>query len=60
MARTFAEKFGAAPELWVRAPGRVDLMGSHQLRRLDIQDITQPAAILQYILQGLIRKNPHI
>jgi galactokinase len=25
----FTEKFKAAPELWSRAPGRVDLMGSH-------------------------------
>jgi galactokinase len=25
----FQERFGGAPELWVRAPGRVDLMGSH-------------------------------
>src|SRR5512135_2535022 len=25
----FMEKFAAAPELWSRAPGRVDLMGSH-------------------------------
>jgi galactokinase len=25
----FAERFGGAPTAWVRAPGRVDLMGSH-------------------------------
>lgn len=25
----FRERFGAAPTLWCRAPGRVDLMGSH-------------------------------
>ena len=25
----FVEKFGAEPDIWVRAPGRVDLMGSH-------------------------------
>lgn len=25
----FIERFGAAPEFWARAPGRVDLMGSH-------------------------------
>ena len=25
----FAAKFGGRPDLWVRAPGRVDLMGSH-------------------------------
>lgn len=25
----FAEKFGGQPDIWVRAPGRVDLMGSH-------------------------------
>ena len=29
VAGKFAERFGAAPELWSRAPGRVDLMGSH-------------------------------
>jgi len=29
MAQEFARRFGAPPELWVRAPGRVDLMGSH-------------------------------
>jgi galactokinase len=29
MAQTFAEQFGRAPTAWVRAPGRVDLMGSH-------------------------------
>jgi galactokinase len=29
MARGFAENFGGAPTLWSRAPGRVDLMGSH-------------------------------
>jgi len=25
----FSEKFGGRPDIWVRAPGRVDLMGSH-------------------------------
>lgn len=25
----FAERFGRAPEVWARAPGRVDVMGSH-------------------------------
>ena len=25
----FRERFGSEPELWARAPGRVDLMGSH-------------------------------
>lgn len=29
LAGVFAEKFGGEPSLWVRAPGRVDLMGSH-------------------------------
>ena len=29
IARVFEQQFGAAPTLWVRAPGRVDLMGSH-------------------------------
>ena len=29
VAEKFAEKFDAAPEVWARAPGRVDLMGSH-------------------------------
>jgi galactokinase len=29
MAGQFADRFGATPELWTRAPGRVDLMGSH-------------------------------
>ena len=29
IAEKFAERFGATPELWSRAPGRVDLMGSH-------------------------------
>ncbi len=29
VAEKFAERFGASPELWSRAPGRVDLMGSH-------------------------------
>lgn len=29
MAREFIERFGQPPELWTRAPGRVDLMGSH-------------------------------
>ncbi len=29
VAEKFAQKFNAAPEVWARAPGRVDLMGSH-------------------------------
>jgi len=29
MARRFEENFGGEPALWSRAPGRVDLMGSH-------------------------------
>ncbi len=29
IAQVFAQQFGTAPTLWVRAPGRVDLMGSH-------------------------------
>jgi galactokinase len=29
MAQRFGELYGATPELWLRAPGRVDLMGSH-------------------------------
>lgn len=29
MRALFREKFGGEPELWARAPGRVDLMGSH-------------------------------
>jgi galactokinase len=29
MAAVFRERFGSQPERWVRAPGRVDLMGSH-------------------------------
>ncbi|MCX6904546.1 MAG: galactokinase, partial [Verrucomicrobia bacterium] len=29
VAKRFEERFGAAPSLWCRAPGRVDLMGSH-------------------------------
>ncbi len=29
MAQAFADHFGRAPTAWVRAPGRVDLMGSH-------------------------------
>jgi len=29
MAQQFEAHYGAQPELWVRAPGRVDLMGSH-------------------------------
>jgi galactokinase len=29
VAEKFTERFGAAPEVWSRAPGRVDLMGSH-------------------------------
>lgn len=27
--QSFAERFGGEPRLWCRAPGRVDLMGSH-------------------------------
>ena len=29
MALAFATIYGVVPETWVRAPGRVDLMGSH-------------------------------
>jgi galactokinase len=29
MTAVFHERFGAKPEVWCRAPGRVDLMGSH-------------------------------
>jgi galactokinase len=29
VARRFEETFGGSPTLWARAPGRVDLMGSH-------------------------------
>lgn len=29
LTREFVQRFGAPPELWTRAPGRVDLMGSH-------------------------------
>lgn len=29
MMQEFTRRFGTAPELWARAPGRVDLMGSH-------------------------------
>ena len=29
VAARFREKFASEPELWARAPGRVDLMGSH-------------------------------
>jgi galactokinase len=29
MNESFGQSFGGAPEIWVRAPGRVDLMGSH-------------------------------
>jgi galactokinase len=29
VAACFRETFGSEPELWARAPGRVDLMGSH-------------------------------
>jgi len=29
IATKFAERFGADPVIWTRAPGRVDLMGSH-------------------------------
>ncbi len=29
VADTFKQRFGTAPVIWARAPGRVDLMGSH-------------------------------
>jgi len=29
LARVFQQRFGGAPTVWCRAPGRVDLMGSH-------------------------------
>ena len=29
VATVFQARFGTAPSLWCRAPGRVDLMGSH-------------------------------
>jgi galactokinase len=29
VASVFSERFASEPELWARAPGRVDLMGSH-------------------------------
>ena len=29
LAATFHQRYGSEPTLWVRAPGRVDLMGSH-------------------------------
>lgn len=29
ITKRFVELYGSAPELWTRAPGRVDLMGSH-------------------------------
>ena len=29
ISQAFQDRFGAAPTLWCRAPGRVDLMGSH-------------------------------
>ena len=29
MTSEFEKKFGTSPEIWSRAPGRVDLMGSH-------------------------------
>ncbi|MCA9978369.1 MAG: galactokinase family protein, partial [Anaerolineales bacterium] len=29
MTAEFEKQFGASPEIWSRAPGRVDLMGSH-------------------------------
>lgn len=29
MRKAFRKSFGGEPEVWVRAPGRVDLMGSH-------------------------------
>src|ERR1035438_342355 len=29
LAARFSERFAGEPELWARAPGRVDLMGSH-------------------------------
>jgi galactokinase len=29
VAAAFESRFGSRPTLWTRAPGRVDLMGSH-------------------------------
>ena len=29
VSEKFKDRFGHAPEIWSRAPGRVDLMGSH-------------------------------
>ena len=29
IAASFRERFASEPEVWARAPGRVDLMGSH-------------------------------
>ncbi len=29
VAAAFEDRFGVRPTLWTRAPGRVDLMGSH-------------------------------
>src|SRR5512135_3448683 len=29
LTQAFVERFGQPPSIWVRAPGRVDLMGSH-------------------------------
>ncbi|MEI6656705.1 MAG: galactokinase family protein, partial [Verrucomicrobiota bacterium] len=29
IASAFQARFGAPPDIWCRAPGRVDLMGSH-------------------------------
>ena len=29
IAELFRSRFGSEPQLWARAPGRVDLMGSH-------------------------------
>ena len=29
VTKKFVERYGASPEVWSRAPGRVDLMGSH-------------------------------
>ena len=45
VARVFREKFGGDPELWARAPGRVDLMGSHTDYNLGY---VLPAAIDRY------------
>src|SRR5512135_3853352 len=29
LTQAFVQRFGQPPSVWVRAPGRVDLMGSH-------------------------------